>query len=338
MARKGLLRNLFYGFLLLLSVGLIVYFCVDDNNFITLINSLRYMNFFWLFFSFLAILLVWFFDSTVLYNISKPLNALSLRKCFKCTMIGQFFSSVSPYAVAGQPMQIVYLTSQGVSAGNAMSIVVRKFLAYQTTIASYSLVVILTQFYFFEKKVNGFMYLTLIGFLSQVFIILFILLFAKGRKFTTKLINFILKMATKLHIIKNPNETINKIESQLQLYLDSIKDLRSDRKLQVKLYTTMFIQIAALFSIPFFIYKAFGGAGFPIISMLSAQTFITMISSATPLPGGSGAYESMFLVFFGSFFAHNIIKPAMLLWRFISYYSCIIVGFFFSNIKKDLVK
>ena len=163
MARKELLKNLFHGFLLL-SISLIVYFCADDNNLATLMNSFHSMNLFWLFSSFSAIAFVCTFDSAFVYNISRSTTTLSRRECFKCTMVGQFFSSVSQYMVAGQPIQILYLTSCDISTANALLIVVRKFWAYQTTIASYSLLVTIIRLQHFKAQVIGFMYLTIVGF------------------------------------------------------------------------------------------------------------------------------------------------------------------------------
>ena len=59
----------------------------------------------------------------------------SWKEAFRVTMVGQYFSAVTPFGVAGQPMQLVALSRQGVSSGVAVSVVVRKFLIYQTTLS-----------------------------------------------------------------------------------------------------------------------------------------------------------------------------------------------------------
>lgn len=94
-----------------------------------------------------------------------------------------------------------------------------------------------------------------------------------------------------------------------------------------------------MFSISFCIYKAFNNPGFDLIDMISGQAFVMTTAAYTPLPGGSGAMEGSFLTVFKLFFTSENVKPAMLLWRFITYYSCIIIGVFFAmNIKKKNVK
>ena len=57
--------------------------------------------------------------------------------------------------------------------------------------------------------------------------------------------------------------------------------------------------------------------------MLCSQAYVSMVSSLVPLPGGSGAAESSFLVFFQDIFDADKMKSAILLWRTITYYGTI---------------
>ena len=47
----------------------------------------------------------------------------------------------------------------------------------------------------------------------------------------------------------------------------------------------------------------------------------------TPLPGGSGAQEGGFYLFFQQAFPAGTLVGALLLWRFMTYYLSIIIGF-----------
>jgi uncharacterized membrane protein YbhN (UPF0104 family) len=48
------------------------------------------------------------------------------------------------------------------------------------------------------------------------------------------------------------------------------------------------------------------------------------------MPGSSGAVETGFYFFFGVFFTPGTIMPAVIIWRFLTYYLCIIAGGFVS--------
>ncbi len=332
-------KNIFNVALFALSVGLLVYFCLDENNLATLLQSLPTLNSFWLIGALLCMLLVWAMDSTVIYLLISHAYAKSYPffNAFRITMVGQYFNSVSPYAVAGQPMQLLALTRQGVTSGVAISALVRKFLVYQTSLTIYSLAVILIRYSFFRDQVPGFMMLAWVGFLSQAALVVVLFLFSHNRTFTTKIIHAAVWLLTKLHIVKKPEETSQKVKDQLEFYIENNKAMQGNPRMSIKIYICTVLQLTALFSVPFFIYKAFHNPGAPIVNMISAQSFVTMTSSYAPLPGAAGAAESSFLMLFQMFFQPGVIKQAMLLWRLITYYSCIVAGAFFAGLgaKKE---
>jgi hypothetical protein len=317
-----------------LSIGMLVYFCVSDNNLLTLLHSIPSLNPFWLCCAFGCMALNWLMDSMVIKTlVAQAYEAdYGFRHAFKVTMVGQYFNSVTPYAVAGQPMQLLALTRQGVSTGVALSTLVRKFLIYQTTITCYSFLVILVKYQFFRSKIQGFMALAFIGFLYQAFTVVILALFTYSPRLTTRIIHGVTVLLTKIRVVKEPEEVGRKIRSQLEFYLETNRATTGNRLLGARLYGYTFLQLTALFAVPFFIYKAFHSPGAPFFDMIAAQSFVTMISGYTPLPGAAGAAEGSFLVIFQIFFSSSIIKQAMLLWRLTAYYSCIIVGAFFAGI------
>lgn len=334
--------KIFQAVLFALTIGMLVYFCVSDNNLSTLLSYVPSLSPAWLCCAFGCVVLNWIMDGMVIKTlVGQAYEAkYAFRHAFKVTMIGQYFNSVTPYAIAGQPMQLLALTRQGVSAGIALSTLVRKFLVYQTTITGYSFFVILVRYQFFRSKIQGFMALAFIGFLYQAFTVVILALFTYSPRLTTRIIDGVTYLLTKIKIVKNPEELERKIRSQLEFYLENNKAMTGNRLLGARLYGYTFLQLTAVFAVPFFIYKAFHSPGAPFFDMIAAQSFVTMISSYMPLPGAAGAAEGSFLVIFQIFFSSDIIKQAMLLWRLAAYYSCIIVGAFFAGIdsRKEKLK
>lgn len=330
---KGKKANKFQWILLAVTLGLLVYFCVSDNNLATLMNSLPGLNLFWLLGAAACMALSWITDSLIIECLvdSAYEGGYDKKSAFQITMVGQYFNSVTPYAVGGQPMQLLALTRQGISSGIAVSALVRKYLVYQTTITLYSLGVIVVKYSFFRSKIQGFMALAFIGFAAQAAIVIVLLLFTHSPRFTTKLIHCTVWLLTKLHIVKKPEETSQKVKNQLEFYLQNNRAMQGNKQMRAKIYGYTLVQLTALFCVPFFIYKAFHSPGVPLVDMIAAQSFVTMISSYTPLPGAAGAAEGSFLVLFRIFFREDVIRQAMLLWRLITYYSCILLGAFFAG-------
>lgn len=137
---------------------MIIYFCVKDNNLAILIQSFSSLNFFWLIPAVLLIAGVWALEALLYHLIVNSVypGQYSWKEAFRVTMVGQYFSAVTPFGVAGQPMQLVALSRQGVSSGVAVSVVVRKFLIYQTTLSLYSLGVILLKSSFSKARSTAF--------------------------------------------------------------------------------------------------------------------------------------------------------------------------------------
>ena len=326
-------QRIFQAVLFALTLGMLVYFSVSGNNLVVLIQSLPTIGGFWIVCAAASVALNWMMDGMVIKTLVSHScgGEYGFRSALKVTMVGQYFNSVTPYAIGGQPMQFLALIRQGISSGAAISTLVRKFLVFQTSITVYSLFVILVRYQFFRSKFQGFMALAFIGFLYQAASVVLLVLFSYSPVFTTRLINGVVWLLTKIHVVKKPEETGERVKGQLEFYLKNNVALRGNRRLGMRLYGFTLIQLTALFIVPFFIYKAFHNPGAPVFDMIAAQSFVTMISGYTPLPGAAGAAEGSFLVIFQIFFAPEVIRQAMLLWRLLAYYSCIVVGAFFAG-------
>lgn len=330
--KKFLNMKALYIILLIISFSIILYFCIEDDNLSVLINSISFLNVIWLSVACIFMLLVWIIDAVIvkILTVSVYNQKYTFKSAFKVTMIGQFFNSVTPFCIASQPMQILTMSSQGLDAGKSISVVVRKFIIYQTTLVLYLVLAIFCSFSFFSEKIPEFMTLAILGCFSQSIVVLLILFFTVKKDLTLKIISAILNILKRFNLIKDANDKMKIVEKQLNLYVDNNKQLGENMSLTIKVFFLTLLQFTLMFSISFCVYKSFNNSGFDVVNMISGQAFITATSAYMPLPGGSGAMENAFLTVFNDFFVKVDVKPAMLLWRFITYYSCIIFGLFFA--------
>ena len=90
--------------LLCLSFGMIIYFCVKDNNLAILIQSFSSLNFFWLIPAVLLIAGVWALEALLYHLIVNSVypGQYSWKEAFRVTMVGQYFSAVTPFGQAGK--------------------------------------------------------------------------------------------------------------------------------------------------------------------------------------------------------------------------------------------
>lgn len=330
---KKVILNIIF---LLVPIAFIVYFLVSEQGLMDLIENISSFNKFWILISVGCQAMMVFVDGFILYKLIKKYDKnYTAKKAFKTTAVGQFYSAITPAAVGGQPMQVYCLTKQNIDSGVATSCLLQKFLVYQTTITLYSFIAMLCNLDLFYGQLKNLMLsLALFGFLSHFVVVVFIFIFSFNQKLSHSIVNFVFKLLSKIKLVKNPTETTEKLQKQIQFFHDTNTKLYKNKKLLITMFLLTAVQLTFMFAIPYTIYRDFNLNGANPLDMITAQAFVTMVSSFMPLPGGSGAAEGSFYVFFKIFFMENTIKSAILIWRIITYFMTILVFAPFSNIGK----
>jgi len=326
-----------YKFNLILGIASAVIFVlliIFTHGWMDLMHQMKNLQIPWLIAAVLSMFLYWIFEAKILQCIIfLTKKDYKFKTAFKVTMIGQYFNSITPFASGGQIMQFYALTKQGLEAGSAGSALMIKFIIYQAILTVYSLILIFWKVTIFKSNTNHFFYLIGVGFAVHASVIISLLVFSTYRKLTHSLITILSKILKKLRLVKNISTLESRINDNLDQFHDNMQIIK-DRKglvLKASIYTTL--QLTIFFIIPYFIYLSFGMTGAPIGSMIAGTAFVMMLTAIIPSPGAMGGAEGSFYIFFSLFFASNNIMAAILLWRLITFYSCIIFGFY--AIKKN---
>ena len=332
-------KMIFNIFVILISIIFLVYFCISENGLIDLLKNAMEFNKGWLtvalFFHILNIVI----DAYLVHRFTCSTGKkYPFKYAFKTSMVGQFFSAITPGASGGQPMQIYSMRKQGIDTGHSTSALVQKFLVYQTSITVYGAISILLKKRMFLGQVSPLAHwMSSFGFISQSLVIILLFLFSFNRSITYKIIRTVFVWLEKFKLIKNVDEKISNVETQLNYFHSNNKDLYKNRKLVLEVYALTVFQLTCMFVVPYFIYRSFNLYGAKMSDMIAAQSFVTMASAFIPLPGGSGAAEGSFFAFFSMFFTESTIKSAVLLWRVMTYFLTILISAPFSGIysRKD---
>ncbi len=313
-------------FIVISGIGLIVYILLT-GNWSRLISQLRYINMLWVSLGFAAIVAYWIFETIILHWITYSLHGkYNFRQAFKVTIIGQFFNMITPFASGGQPIQLYTMSQQKVGAGVAGSILMIKFIVYQSVLVIYSLILIIWKASFFQSNMSNFFYLIFVGFGINLGVIGFLFILTKDRLLKEKIFDFVLKLLSKIRLIKNVTKYEQKINKHLNKFHLNIEFLANNKSLLVKIIVLSFLQLTSYFLIPYFIYRSFGLLKVGIINMVAAHAFVQMIISFVPVPGASGGAEGGFYLFFKMFFSKGNILTAILIWRVYTYYAALLVG------------
>ena len=119
---------------------------------------------------------------------------------------------------------------------------------------------------------------------------------------------------------------IEKLEKELESYQTSAKYIKEHKILMLKTVITTVVQMIAYYSVPYWIYLAFGLTEYNIFEILTLQAVLYATVSGIPSPGAVGASEGGFLGIFRNAFPETIISSAMLLTRGANFYLFIIIS------------
>lgn len=260
-----------------------------------------------------------------------PKPSSSIFDYFKITMYGQFYGSITPFSSGSQASQVIILKSKGIDPGKSISILSQKFFISQCWTIIISLISMICKSNKFQTQIPGFNFLTSVGFIIQCSGVLAIIVFFLSKKKVMCLINWGLNFGEKIKLIKNSKKVSNNLENQLNFLIKNNFSINCG----VLVYVYCLIQNICYCMTSFFIAKAFGCSGFPILDFIAAQTFVNLISIANPLPGSAGTAEGSFLLLYREFFDVKNISSAMILFRLINYYLGMVIGFFFVIFSKS---
>ena len=120
MGKKFRLRTLLNGLFFIVLIALTYHLIFKDQDINNLLSIIKSTNKLFLLSGIMCILVFFFLEA---YNVKKLLEALgdkiSVFKSLKYTFIGYFFSSITPAASGGQPVEIYYMTKDKVNGAKA---------------------------------------------------------------------------------------------------------------------------------------------------------------------------------------------------------------------------
>lgn len=257
----------------------------------------------------------------VLYG--KP---ISLSRNIAFGFIGQYYTSVTPAGIAGQPMQLYYMLSYGVDVSYAS-------LSLLLVNAAHQLVVLLIPTVLFPFRaglildnLGGFLWLFILGSLINIGLILFLLFAMFSKNFAGRIVHKVIGLLTKIRIVKHPEKIEKRVSEQIALYQKGAEVFKAHKWLLVAELVAYMLLLGSQFVIPYFIYRAFHLTAFGMIDFIALQSVLYLAVCFLPIPGSAGASESGFVQLFRVLFHSSIIVPAMLLSRVASFYFILILS------------
>ncbi len=317
------LFSIIYMAVTIVAIILIALFAADLN---AIGEALKNFNIWWLVSCIGALLLYWLTDGLLLHDITQYMyKAQPLSQSIKIGLIGLYYCALTPSSTGGQPMQVMYMKRNNVPVGTATCIVCIKFVVYELSLCAIYIAGMVVRGAYYYVHSNDAFWLAVLGFVVNLVAVFFIILTIVNKKLVLNVGKWILRLLARLKIIKHLETKLEGFETTIEEYHTAASYISKYKLRALGSFFISVINLAFLFVIPYLIYLSFGYTQYNIFDIFVMESFLFLAVSFFPLPGAAGASEGGFLLFFGPFFGAAT-AVAMLIWRFLTYYSILIVG------------
>ena len=259
-------------------------------------------------------------------NIGRILKELGEKSSFirniRYTLIGFFFSAITPAASGGQPMEIYYMHKDNIKVAHSTLALLLHLCSFQIVSLTFG---ILSAIIHFDVLKSGLIYLFILGIALNMSALALLIIGIFSKRLSAALVRGFVKLL-KFFRIKKIEEKQEKLERELASYQESAVYIKNHKLLMVKTLITTLIQMLVYYSIPYWVYLAFGYSTEKIWTLLTLQAVLYATVSGIPLPGSVGASEGGFIGIFRNVFPQAMINSAMILNRGISFYLFVLIS------------
>lgn len=317
---KKMLRN----FIIFIALIIVTFYIIlKDQNVTEIFDILSGVNKGYIA---IAILCMCFYIVCEAINIGRTLKALNEKSTFfknvKYALIGFFFSSITPAASGGQPMQIYYMHKDKISVANSTLTLLINLSCVQIVTIS----VALASFCFNYHSLNGTMIAFFImGITLNLSALSLLIISIFSKRMTKALISITLKIL-KFFRVKDIEKKQLRFEEELGKYQGSASYIKENKLLILKTLITTYLQFIAFYSISYWVYCSLGLSEHNILKMITMQSVLYATVSGIPSPGAVGVSEGGFLGIFQGMFPETMLNGAMLLNRGVSFYLFVLIS------------
>lgn len=325
--QKGLWKK---ALLVLLPIAVLIAFAFLDPDVADIGTAIKSVHPYWLLAAVASIFLYYYCD-TLMYQLAcKFMQApQKTRESILTTMIGFFYSALTPFASGGQPLQVIQMRRRGIRVGVATSVLVLKFIAWQlviTLIGTVGLIVIPGEI--FSKGVTMSV-LVILGFLVHIGTVVVTLMAFLKPDWIYRAGRAILRFLERIKVLKNQQ----KIARVHTTWSNTIADYRAAMQFATRhklgmlsIFFVAFAEAIAYMAVTYFIYRGLGLNTHNMIHVVLLQAMLYIAVSFIPIPGASIASEGGFYMMFSELFTPGARFPAVVMWRAITYYSALFLG------------
>lgn len=262
----------------------------------------------------------------VMAVISDPTSPVGIRDLMSVEASGIFFGNLTPNGAGGAPSQIFRLTRAGLSMGGAGALQYTRFIVYEAGEGIFAALMLLFRWQYFLDTYGNVVLVGALLFGFKVVEVAGLLVVCLWPHFITRVGNALLRflrargwLSEKSH--DHWHEVVN---SEVNDFSAGFRVASKNVAEMIATLVVTLIQLGCLYALPYFVLRAFGQPA-DLITCLACGSMLELLTSAIPLPGGTGGAEGGFAFLFAPMFGSSI-TAGYVVWRMVEYFLPVLVA------------
>ena len=323
-------KTLFNIVFLLAVFGLTVYGVFHGEDLGAMMDAIRSSQIGWLVPGVgLVVFFIWGESIIIWYMMQSFGIRLKKRVCFLFSSVGFFFSCITPSASGGQPMQIYYMKKEKIPIPVSTVVPMVVTITYKLVLVVIGLGIMIFARGFLHHYLEGILPVFYLGLALNVFCVTLMTVLVFHPVLAREMLLKGMGLLERLHLMKKKEARRQKLNDSMEVYRETAVYLKDHKRVLFHVIIITFLQRMALFSVTWFVYRAFQMQGTPAVDVVFLQAVISVSVDMLPLPGGMGISETLFLNIFAPVF-RQVLLPAMVLSRGLGYYSQLLISALFT--------
>lgn len=271
--KNGKLKFLAYFLIIIVLTGVALFLSLR-NDLDGIVRSLSHVDWKWILVIVGLVIFSYMIDGFTIFVFSRLYTRkYKYHQGFATSVIGAFYSGITPGASGGQIMQVYTMKKQGVEPSNSASIMVMSFIVYQIcliVIGAIGLIFngnLIASVGTFDITIGSNVIkispipLTIAGFLLNISVILILFLMSYSHKFHNFILHYVIGFLGKIKILRRPDETRESLRIQVENFKIELRRLLSNIPIFILMLICFSLILMIRFSIPFFAGLALNGYG-----------------------------------------------------------------------------
>ena len=240
--------------------------------------------------------------------------------------VGGFMSGITPSSTGGQFAQIYAYRKAGLKSSQGAGLISMDFFLYQ--ISYVILAIVLYVVYLSTYTGFAISVIFAISLFLNSFVVIVMWIMVQFPKLYHRLSYWAIILLHKAKFVKNKEKILETWNGTLTHFSESIEAISQNKKVFWVALSLNILRFLAYFSTPFFIAVLLD---IPVtadqfLPILSLAGFVSIANTFVPLPGASGATESLFVLVMATIVGKGAAASIMILWRFTNFYVPVIFG------------